>query len=77
MSWRPEDWHNPIGDFIPKTGKGQQWAFEQGADAMLEALKLNKSGSIHVDTIGNVICLSMPFITDLKGWIVFIPEDKK
>lgn len=56
--WRPKGWENPHKDCIPECcdcGVG----FEEGADAILEALK-HKVGS-HRNK-GN------------SGWFVFIPD---
>lgn len=78
MIWRPDNWKNPIGDFIPNIGKGQQWAFEQGADAMLKALKKD---AIHINKPEGWKYLEVSYNDWIHGnkigYIVFIPEEIK
>jgi hypothetical protein len=56
--WRPEGWKMPIGDFA-RYGKGQQWAFELGADEMLRQLYVNGQPAK---------------LGDVEGVTVFIPR---
>ena len=38
-TWRPKDWPNPYRRYEDSSDEGIYKAFEQGADAMLEALE--------------------------------------
>ncbi len=57
MSWRPDGWENPYnfmtGEPIPKW-KGKSESFEEGADALLEALfklaKESPTGTFVIDS---------------------------
>ena len=41
--WRPDDWINPYG--LPyKNVKDEQWAYEEGATAMLKYLMMQQLG---------------------------------
>jgi len=75
--WRPPDWKN---DWMPRFGE-QYWAYEVGADAMLEALK--KEGK-YIDASKypyGVVLNEVPPIQkltrDFKGYVVIIPEEKE
>ncbi len=79
MKWRPAGWTNPNRLQIIGTSQGGDptpfSAFEEGADAMLEALK--KHGS-RVDVIaeGRVTTTKFhPFSYTPPGTLVFIPDN--
>lgn len=38
--WRPDDWVNPYG--LPSKTKDEQWAYEEGATAMLKSLMMQQ-----------------------------------
>lgn len=38
--WRPDDWKNPYG--LPGKVKDEQWAYEEGATAMLKTLMMQQ-----------------------------------
>ena len=46
--WRPDDWKNPYGlpvNELPyKNVKDEQWAYEEGATAMLKSLMMQQLG---------------------------------
>ena len=88
MSWRPEDWSNPY-EREPDILEGhptyqEERAFEEGADAMLEALKQmgvrtniypvpvsRKADSAILAPLEGLIYAYMP----TEGCLVFIPEE--
>jgi len=78
--WRPKDWNNPMN---PKSGvfpseealncaHREFKAYEDGADAILEALK--KEGAY-----GKKFDGSLPYHAQqpVKGWAVFIPDERQ
>ena len=69
---RPEGLKNPYKSHpIKYVSPGDYWRiFEAGADAMLEGLK--KEGK-HTDTLPQGFHVNV----DMKGYLVFIPEDKE
>lgn len=69
-NWRPENWKNPHQEDgwdcgNPDMGKLAHRTFEDGADAMLEALKARANEGI--------VLLGLKGETD-KGLVVFIPD---
>lgn len=92
MSWRPNNWPNPYkhGDSVqawdvPEAYDGVQDeeynAYEAGADAMLEALKMNgiygfEDASFPYDAS---VVIPLHYNEDpvfaKSGWLVFIPEE--
>ena len=70
MAYRPKGWVNPHGAF---TSDGRYDIFEDGADAMLEALR--KSGVPFTMTITQKIMGELPKASVPGQW-VFIPDDE-
>lgn len=80
--YRPEGWENPYSSKpIEELSQAdyclyeKDFAFEAGADAMLEGLK-GYDNSIYIaeEGVDGQITLPRPLI---KGWLVFIPEENK
>lgn len=86
MSWRPEGWVNKHRD-VAKTLEQHKVSsdtvqiahleadlFEAGADAMLEALK---KGAQYTGYEKEVVSVNIPTSGLLKGWIIYIPDEKE
>ena len=65
MSWRPDDWVSKYTDIF------LNYAFEEGAEAMLEALKAK---GYHYSKKNTLMALE-GIECDSSCWVVIIPED--
>ena len=79
--WRPEGWENPHPQpngkmhYQPITGL-QRLAYENGADAMLAALRA-AAGRHHISPSDNDIPCKLPELwLGQTGYVVFIPDEK-
>lgn len=80
--WRPkEDWEEIVSDAIQrqyKDGMSVREIAELGADAMLEALKEAGDRRIRFER-EDTLDTDPPdsSVKQIKGWLVFIPEEEK
>ena len=73
MMWRPEGWKNPYDNEFDKEEIRWYYRYEEGADAMLEALrkeaKLNPRWYFMYETLKRIGL-------NPKGTLVFIPDEE-
>lgn len=69
MSWRPKNWLKLYRKFYRTGESSTRETYEAGADAVLEALKVDGK---HTD--GKAPTLSINVRPEQQGWLVFIPD---
>jgi len=87
--WRPEGWVNkhyhiieerkerltePMNTTFGFVKDLQGWAYESGADAMLEALRSGATYLNNDGTHGYGLVLGRKLERGEKGWLIFIPD---
>lgn len=81
--WRPDDWSagRIVDELSAKKAVDRQTTFyyteavEAGADTVIGALKEPANHVCRLETVKDC-SITLEFVGGLKGWLVYIPDDK-